>query len=195
MAFAINSCIVVEYIQETINSPAEYKISPKPEIPMSDQLIRSEKGDMIAYLPKDWSFLNVEESASSDIIAIAVNNEYTLSAVFVEIRKNEKLDNLYLTENLLGIAKSSIEKKIQKSNGLVGMVGKFQTIDHGEQKYIKYETSTDAGVIRSSNVVFRSSNGNYYEFGLVPMNINGKTLPADEEYKKIFNSIVASIKY
>jgi len=69
----MTSCLVVKR-DDTIQNDAVslYVFSPKPEIPMSEELVRSKKGDMIAFLPKDWFFVDVEEKASSDIFAVAV---------------------------------------------------------------------------------------------------------------------------
>ena len=72
----LNSCLIVKY-PESKEVHSTISLSPKPEIPMSDILVRSKQGDMIAFLPKDWFYVNVFEKASADVFAVAVNPEYT----------------------------------------------------------------------------------------------------------------------
>ena len=47
--FLINSCIVVKYQGGGEDEEVRMiELSPKPEIPMSDELVRSPEGDMVA---------------------------------------------------------------------------------------------------------------------------------------------------
>ncbi|MBI5324475.1 MAG: hypothetical protein HZB41_04265 [Ignavibacteriae bacterium] len=187
-------CIVVRHktVSEEVTT---LNLSPKPEIPMSDKLVRSKKGDIIAFLPVDWFFVNVEEKASSDVFAVAVNPDYTLSAVFSSIRKNDLTDSLVSKEGLLGLARTSLNIHENKTAGAVKQVGKYSLIQSGTMSFAKYNYSNSSGALITQTAVFKSSINQYYEFALIPMNISGKPLPTQIEIDKIFNSIIATIQY
>ncbi|OGU15592.1 MAG: hypothetical protein A2X63_05430 [Ignavibacteria bacterium GWA2_35_8] len=190
----ISGCIVVKH--NTVEDEVTMiNLSPKPEIPMSDKLVRSKKGDIIAFLPQDWFFVNVEEKASADVFAVAVNPDYTLSAVFSAIRKNDITDSIVSKEGLLGLARTSLSYHENKTAGAVKQVGKYSLMQLGTMSFAKYNYSNSSGALVSQTAVFKSSINQYYEFALIPMNITGKSLPSQIEIDKIFNSIVATIQY
>lgn len=190
----ISSCIVVKH-KPVADEVIMINLSPKPEIPMSDKLVRSKKGDIIAFLPQDWFFVNVEEKASADIFAVAVNPDYTLSAVFSTIRKNDITDSIVNKEGLLGLARTSLSYHENKTAGAVKQVGKYSLIQLGTMSFAKYNFSNSSGALVSQTAVFKSSINQYYEFAIIPMNITGKPLPSQVEIDKIFNSIIATIQY
>ncbi len=193
--FVLNSCIIIKEKEQKEEIKTSIALSPKPEIEMSDQMVRSGLGDMIAFLPKDWFFVDGEEKAPAEVYAIAVNPEYSLCAVFSEIRKNDEIDEIVKKENLLGLGRCSFEKLNKKSAGTVQLIGKFQNLVLGQKNFVKYEISNSSGVITSKVVVFQSEMKNYYQFTLMPLDVQGKPIPAKEEFTKIFNSILATIKY
>lgn len=191
----LNSCIIVKEKDQKEEVKTSISLSPKPEIEMSEQMVRTGIGDMIAFLPKDWFFVDGEDKAPAEVYAIAVNPDYSLCAVFSEIRKNEEIDEIVKKENLLGLGRISYEKLNKKSGGTVQLIGKFQNIVLGQKNFVKYEISNSAGAITSKVIVFQSEMKNYYQFTLIPMDVQGKPIPPKEELNKIFNSILATIKY
>ena len=80
----VPSCLFVK-APEQKSDVQNVALSPQPEIEMSDELVRTRAGDMIALMPKGWVFLDTKSDASADIVAIAVNPEYTLSMVVSSI--------------------------------------------------------------------------------------------------------------
>jgi hypothetical protein len=187
-------CIVVKH-RTMVEENIEVTLSPKPEIPMSDILVRSKKGDMIAFLPKDWFFIDVEEKASADVFAVAVNPEYTLSAVFSTIKKNEITDSIVAKESLLGLARISLDHHEKKTAGAIKQIGIYTTIHLGPLSFTKYDFSNSSGSLVTQTAVFKSSINQYYEFSLIPMNITGKPLPTQIEIDKIYRSIMTTIQY
>lgn len=192
--FFTTGCIIVKLKPDLPDSPM-VNLSPKPEIPMSDKLVRSAKGDMIAYLPEGWDFIDLQEKTSPDVYAVAVNPEYTLTAVFTSIRKNDKSDTAFAKEGLLGIARISLANHQTKSGDAVKQVGNFMNLQMGAMSFAKYESTTVVGLLSAQTAVFVSSINQYYEFALVPMNITGKAQPTQLEANKIFNSILSTIQY
>ena len=188
------SCIIVKMKPDLPDNPM-VSLSPKPEIPMSDKLVRSLKGDMIAYLPEGWDFIDLQEKTSPDVFAVAVNPEYTLTAVFTSIRKNDKSDTAFARDGLLGIARISLANHQTKSGDAVKQIGNFMNLQMGAMTFAKYESTTVAGLLSAQTAVFVSSINQYYEFALVPMNITGKVQPTQPEANKIFNSILSTIQY
>jgi hypothetical protein len=190
----MSSCFVVLEEVETDIAPV-ITISPKPIIPMSDTLVRSVKGDMIAFLPKGWFFVDVEDKISSDVFAVAVNPDYTLSAVFSCIKSDESVNELVAKEGLIGLARSALTKKQIKSGDAIKLTGKYAMINMGTLSFCKYSYSTTGGALSALSVVFISSLNQYYEFAIVPMNIKNKFIPPQKEIEDIFTSIVTTIQY
>jgi hypothetical protein len=194
LTLAINGCIIVKMKPDVAENPV-VTLSPKPEIPMSDILVRSSKGDMIAYLPEGWDFIDVQDKASADIFAVAVNQDYTLTAVFSSIRKNDKSDTAYSKDGLLGIARISLANHQTKSGDAVKQVGNYSNLSMGAMNFAKYESTTTAGLLTAQTAVYVSSLNQYYEFSIVPMNITGKPQATQKEALSVFNSILATIQY
>lgn len=190
-----NSCIVVIHEQKTYEIEPEISLSPKPVLKMSETLIRSEKGDMVAFLPNEWFLVNVESKVSPDIIAVAVNPDYTLTATFSVLRNNELIKETVDKEGLFGLARLSLERKENKTVGLVKQIGKYQTINMGQQEFVKYEYSNTGGALLAKSAVFISSTGDYYEFSLVPINVLKNIMPSRRDIDDIFQSFLASINY
>ncbi len=194
LILGIDGCFIVKENIETDIAP-EISISPKPVKSMSETLVRSRKGDMIAFLPKDWFFVDLEDKISSDIFAVAINPDYTLSAVFSTIRKSDKVEELINKEGLIGLARSSLAKKQKKSGDAVKLFGKYTTINMGTLSFCKFSYSTTEGALTSQSAVFISSLKQYYEFAMIPLNFNGNPLPPQTEIKNIFTSIMTTIQY
>ncbi len=193
-AIILNSCFIV--IEETESDIApEVTISPKPTIPISDTLIRSDLGDMIAFIPKGWFFVDLENDLSSDVMGVAVNPDYTISAVFSKIRKNPQVEELIKKESLIGLARYSLQKKQNKTGNAVKLSGKFSMLNMGMLNFCQYKFITQNSNLEARSVVFISTLNNYYEFSLVPMNITGSYLPTTKEIEQIFNSIITTIQF
>ncbi len=191
---AMSSCIFVKNSDAPDVKPS-VALSPKPEIAMSEEIIRSNQGDMISFIPKDWFLMDIEDRKSSGIIAVAVNPDYSLSAVFSHIRGNNIIDQTIQKEGVLGLARMSLERHKRKTAGDVKMVGQYQEITMGTRKFVRYKMSTTGGALSTDVAVFKTETGNYYEFALIPMDVLGKPLPAQPDIDLIFNSIVASIQF
>lgn len=190
----LNSCFVVKEEVETDIAPAVV-LSPKPTIDMSDILVRSQKGDMIAFLPKGWFFVDLEDKISSDAFAIAVNPDYSLAAVFSVIKKNDELVQLVKKEGLIGLARYNLSRKQDKTGDAVKLSGKYTSVNMGTLSFCKFNyIATDIGVTAQS-AVFISTMGEYYEFGLIPMNIRSTAISGILDTDKIFNSILSTIQY
>ena len=187
------ACFVVIYPEKKDVAP-EIEISPKPEVPMSEDLVRSKEGDMIAQLPKEWFFVELGEKLESNVFATVVNPGYNLAAVFSILVADEQLNKVIKKDGIVALARASLERRNKNSVHDVKLTGKYQVLNAGTLKYAIYE-STNTGAINSKTAVFCSQLGVYYEFTLLPMMINGNTLPPQEEVESYFNSILATMKY
>lgn len=196
LIFSVSSCIVVKHENTQSDVAPEVSLSPKPEIAMSDKLVRSDKGDMIAFLPEEWFFIDIEQDVSPDIFAVAVNPEYNLSAVFSVIRTGDAVKTIIDQEGYVGLARISLDKKTRKSGGLVEQTGKYTNINFGNLEFVKYEFTTTSGALIARAAVFESSIGQYYEVSLIPLNdVSMNPIPTASELDKIFHSILATVKY
>ncbi|MBM2816185.1 MAG: hypothetical protein HW421_2947 [Ignavibacteria bacterium] len=191
----LTGCFIVKRPESRETPPSASMVSPKPKISMSDELVRSRQGDMIAFLPKDWFFVDVENRSSSDVIAVAVNPDYTLSAVFSLIKSNENITDIVTKEGLLGLARISFARHERKTAGAVKLIGNYQTIQIGQKSFAIFEFSSNGGASTTKIAVYKSELNQYYEFALTPMNFTGKPQPTKEETNAIFNSILTSIDY
>jgi hypothetical protein len=195
LATTVNSCIVVMHENKQSETEPEVTLSPKPILKMSETILRSVKGDMVAFLPENWFLVNVESKVTPDIIAVAINPDYTLSAVFSIIRNNEIIKNVIEKEGLFGLARLSYERRENKTVGYIKQIGKYQAINMGAQDFVKYEYSNTGGALIAKSAVFISSTGEFYEFSLLPINIKNNIIPSSKEFDEVFQSFLASINY
>ncbi len=196
IAFIATGCIIVkEKSQPTNDIEPKAILSPKPEISMSDILVRSAKGDMLSTIPDGWFFANVEESVSPDVISVVINDDYTLSAVFSSLKHSPMFDDEFMKDGLFGLARASYARRERKTAGAVKLVGKYQNLELGNKEFVKYQFSSTGGATTGKAAVFASSRGEFYEFSLIPMTITGKPLPTEPEFDKIFRSFLAAIQY
>jgi len=172
---------------------------PKPEVPMSEDYIRSKPGDMLAFMPKGWFLIDVEGKASSDVVAVAVNADYTISMVVQSIRKTDAAEQTVSKEGVIGLARVAFEKRSRKTAGTVRMLSTVTTATMGEKTFGLYEFTADSAtstrLLRSRSAVFVSSVNNYYECSLVPTSISAMPPPDEIEMNKIFRSILASLQF
>jgi hypothetical protein len=150
---------------------------------------------MISFIPDGWFLVNLEEDVSPNIIAVAVNPDYNISAVFSEIRSNAAVAETVEKEGLFGLARIAMAHRERKSGGNCKLFGKYQKINIGNQEFVKYQFTTTGGAILGRSAVFISSVGEYYEFGLIPMSVNNSPLPSSKDMEDFFNSFLTSIKY
>ncbi len=195
-AVVLSGCIIVKGTDEEQKEQASV-VAPKPVLPMSDELIRSESGDMIAFLPASWFFMDVNDRVSSSVFAVAVNADYTASLVFSELRSDDALEDAFQKEGLIGVARASYQKRERKTAGLVKNAGGFDVRMLGTKQFGTYEYS-DAGVgdvLPTRVAVFRSALGNFYECTLAILPFTGRQTPSREELEKIYQSVLATIDY
>lgn len=193
-ALLLSGCIIVKGDGEEAGDQAS-AVSPKPLIPMSEELVRSEPGDMIAFLPSSWFFMDVADHVSPSVFAVAVNRDYTASLVFSELRRDDVLDEVYEKEGLIGVARASFQKREKKTAGLLQNTGGFDVRTLGTKHFGVYEYTGSGDVLPTRVAVFRSALGNYYECTLATLPFTGRTIPSNEEMEKIYLSVLATIDY
>ena len=204
---SLSGCLFVKQKEQL---PPPTVLSPQPETVMSDNLVRSKAGDVIALLPVGWFFVELEGKAPSDVFAIAVNPDYTLSAVFSTLRKVETSDSVVGREGIYALSRMSFARHERKTAGNVKQIGKTTSLKIGPREFgffeitgvFRSDTTSGAipgpsasGTLKTKVAVFESSLGNYYEFALVPVTISGKQLPSEEETAKIFRSILTTFQF
>lgn len=193
-AAMLTSCLFVKAPEQKVDVN-NVALSPQPDIEMSDVLVRTRAGDMIALLPKGWVFLDTKSQSSTDVIAVAVDPDYTMSLVFSGIPHSESNRETLAQEGVLGLARIAYSKHARKTAGATRLVGTYGTAQLGPRTFGTYEFSASGGAMRTKCAVFTSSIGNHYEFALVPMAISGKDVPPDAELQRIFRSMLATIQY
>ncbi|HRP03103.1 MAG TPA: hypothetical protein PLE30_10700 [Candidatus Kapabacteria bacterium] len=195
-SISFNSCIIVKYDNdEEIEVEQEIDISPKPILELSNNMIRSEKGDMIAFLPKDWFLVDVEGKISTDVMYMAVNKEYNLGLVVASIPKVNEYSKKINDEGLYALAWYSFMKKEKKSAGNIKQIGKYQPIKMGPRKFVQYEYVGGNAAAATKTIVFASTIGEFYEMTLIPMVVDSNPIPKQQEINDIFQSILAGIKF
>lgn len=194
MVILLPGCIIVKGGKEA-GDERNSAVAPKPLIPMSEELIRSEPGDMIAFLPEEWFFMDVENKVSSNVFAVAVNPTYTASLVFSEMRHDDGIEVAYGKEGLIGVARASFQRRERKTAGVVKNIGNFDIRTLGTKQFGVYEYVSVGEVITTRVAVFRSSLGNFYECTLATLPFTGRTLLTNDEMEKIYFSVLATIDY
>lgn len=194
-ALLVQSCIVVKNDDNGSDYVPILNFSPQPEIPMSDQMVRSQNGDMLSFLPKDWFLVPVEDKTSSEVLAVAVNPDYTISVVFSQLKKSSQMDATVDKEGLLGLARLTLDKRARKTAGSVRQVGKYSTINMGPRNFAMYEFTNADNSMSGMAAVFKSTLNEYYEMAIVPLNIKGIVLPGRPDLEKVFRSILTTVQY
>lgn len=195
--FIFTSCIVVKYDgSEDEENSAEtiIELSPKPEIPISRSIIKSETGDLIAFLPEEWFFIEAKTDSSSTIIAMAVNPDYSLGLVFSGLPKNNSTAEAFEQEGITGIGKLSFGLHQAKAGGNLKLAGKYKVTTIGSNSFCIYDMTLGGDRLAKTAVLVTSS-FNYYEISLIPMNVKEKPLPSEAEFNKIFNSLLTTVVY
>lgn len=188
------SCLFVKAPQQT-EDVQHVALSPQPQIEMSDELVRTRAGDLIALLPHGWVFLDAKGEASADIVSIAVNPEYTLSMVVSSIPHGESTREMTEDEGMLGLARVAYQKHVRKSAGAVKLIGTYRTAELGPRRFGLYDFSMTAGGLRTRAAVCTSTLGNHYEIALVPLTVSGKDVPDNATQEATFRSILATVQY
>ena len=129
LAVFLPSCLFVKAPEDKVEVQ-NVALSPRPEIEMSDNLVRTRAGDLIALLPKNWVFLDTRNEASADIITVAVNPDYTLSMVVSSIPAAESSRERMANEGLLGLARSAYQKHVRKTGGMAKLVGGYRIAEY-----------------------------------------------------------------
>lgn len=194
LAIALPSCLFVKAPQQT-DDVQHVALSPQPQIDMSDELVRTRAGDLIALLPKGWVFIDTKGEASADIISIAVNPDYTLSMVVSSIPHGESTRDMTDGEGMLGLARVAYQKHVRKSAGAIKLIGTYRTAELGPRRFGLYDMSMAAGGLRTRAAVCTSTLGNHYEISLVPLTVSGKDVPDNATQETTFRSILATVQY
>ncbi len=170
----------------------------QPQIAMSEEYVRSKPGDLLAFLPKGWFLVDVESKMSSDIVAVAVNPEYTVSMVVQNLRSDDQLRETVRSEGLIGLARSAFERRMRKTANGVRLLSPMDKLSYGSKNFGSYEFSIDAvdsTAQRARSVVLISALDNYYEVALVPTPVTTAKPPEEDEMRKIFHSILVRLQF
>ncbi len=206
LAFAIvlSGCVVVMQKQDSAKAAQNQQsqqpqkvirqLASKPVIAMSDEVVRSETGDMVSLLPTEWSLVNLETNLPTQVFSVAVNPSYTASLVYSVVRKEEIFDQTFQKDGLAGIAKISAQKREHKMRN-IKRLGEFEEVQVGTKRFCLYRYTTDNGSTLNRVAVFRSSFGNYYEFTLTDMTFTGRKILPREESENIYLSVLATIDF
>lgn len=194
LVVAVPSCLFVKAPQQS-EDVQHVALSPQPQIDMSDELVRTRAGDLIALLPRGWVFLDTKGEASADIVSIAVNPDYTMSMVISSIPHGESTREMTEDEGMLGLARVAYQKHVRKSAGAVKLIGTYRTAELGPRRFGLYDFSMAAGGLRTRAAVCTSTLGNHYEIALVPLTVSGKDVPDNATQEATFRSILATVQY
>lgn len=193
LTLALSGCLWVK-APEQKPLTEDQALSPLPEVIMGEEPVRAPEGDMIALIPQGWLYLDTKDQVSSDVMVVAVNPEYSLSAVFSKLPSTTAAKESVEQEGLLGLARSSFNKHSRKTAGTAKLIGTYAVTEFGVRQFGTYEFSGN-GSMRTRCAVFTSTLGNAYEFALVPMSVAGRDVPPDAVQQQIFRSILATIQY
>ncbi len=194
LVFVLPACLVVK--RDVAELPERKSdISPSAEVAMSDEIVYSAGGDMVARLPEGWFFIDIGDEVSSNVIAAASNPDYTLSLVFSELRANENFMDLHENEGLLGVARAAFRARENKTAGAVRQIGEIEVRRLGERRFGIYEFSDDNGATFNLASVFKSSLDNFYEIALVQLADFNRPVPPRDSVETVFSAVLTTIVY
>jgi hypothetical protein len=166
----------------------------KPSVQMSDEIVRSEVGDMVSTLPAAWFLVNTKTTAPQAVFAVASNPDYTLGVAYSALYKEVSFDQIFQKDGIAGIAKASIVRR-ERRNPAMKKIGEAEEVLVGAKRFGLYRYTTDKGATVNRVAVFRSALGNFYECTVTEFPFTGRKIPAREESEQIFTSILAAIDY
>ncbi|MCX7879164.1 MAG: hypothetical protein N2517_00695 [Ignavibacteria bacterium] len=196
LLFIFPSCIIVKekvFTEQELSS--EFSLLPAPQVPISDVSIRSPRGDMIAFLPENWFFIDTEEKAPSTIFSIAVNSNYTLCLVFSRLTNKINVGQILKESGPVGLAMKSFELKSSKSLHRLRLIGNIENLKNSYQKFFVYKYINTSKSTVGKSAVFITPLNEVYEYSLFQLDFRMKEPISDEEFDKIFLSVLATIKY
>ncbi|MCX7909392.1 MAG: hypothetical protein N2560_07745 [Ignavibacteria bacterium] len=195
LAIVVASCIIVKEKVPDEEFSSEFTLLSKPTVPIGDIAIRSERGDMIAYLPQGWFLVDLEEKAPTNIFAVGVNPDYTLSIIFSRLTNKLDVVEILKEQGLLGLATKSFEIKQLKSLNNIKLLGNFEPIKNGTQKFyiFKYQNLTNKLVGKSA--IFVTPLSEVYEFALIQLDFKEQPTISESDFDNIFNSVLSTIKF
>lgn len=190
---SINSCFIVIYPEKS-DIAQELKLTPKPELEMSDELIRSPKGDIISLAPIGFFLMDLNSKLENNVFSALVNSKYNAAIVFSEFITNEQTEKVFQEGGLIALARLSFDKRKNNSDAEPEMAGKYQIIKIGDLEFASYSYTTNK-VVNAKTAICRSRIGNIYEISVMPMLVNNNPIPEQIDIDKTFLSVLASIKY
>ena len=194
-----SSCIIIKekdsVIRKEIEYENEYQPAPKSKIKMSDKIVRAEFGDMIASIPDGWFFIEPDGTISSEVFAVAVNPDYTLSAVFSHIKKTDEIIEVVDKEGVIGLARVCFAKHIAKNSNNTMIVNNYNTFNNNTQEFGVYSYTKLNRNTYGQSAAFISGIDEYYLFSLVSMNFTSNDVPSISQFDDIFYSILTTLKY
>lgn len=188
-------CIIVKEKVTDEEFTHEFTILEKPSIPIGDETIRSENGDMIAFLPYGWFFVDTEDKVPTSIFAIAANPDYSLLIIFSRLTNKIDVIGTIKTEGLLGIAKKSFEFKYIKSVNNIRLIGNFEPIKNGTQKFYVYKYENLTNRLIGKSAIFVTPLNEVYEYSLLQVDVTQKQNISESEFDKIFLSVLSTIRF
>lgn len=200
---SLSGCIAVKSAEEETavtkgeasdQKPRIPSLPSKPSVQMSDDIVRSEVGDMVSTLPDAWSLMNTKTTAPQQVFAVATNHDYTLGLVYSLLYKEGSYDQTFQKEGIASIAKASFTKR-ERRNPYSKRIGEVEEVMVGTKHFGMYKYTTDNGATVNRVAVFRSALGNYYECTMTEFPFTGRKLPAREDSEQVFASVLAAIDY
>jgi hypothetical protein len=198
----LSSCIAVKSAEqeaavtkgEADQKPRIPSLPSKPSVQMSDDIVRSEVGDMVSTLPETWSLMNTKTTAPQQVFAVATNQDYTLGIVYSQLYKESNYDQTFQKEGIASIAKASLTRRERRAP-YSKRLGEVEEVMVGTKRFGIYKYTTDNGATLNRVAVFRSALGNYYECTLTEFPFTGRKIPTREDSDQIFASVLAAIDY
>ncbi len=188
-------CIIVKEKATEEEFTTEFTILEKPSIPIGYDAIRSERGDMIAFLPQKWFFIDTEDKGPSSVFSVAVNPEYSLSIIFSRLTYKMDVSSIIKKDGLLGIAAKCFEIKQIKSSNNIKLIGNFEPIKNGPQKFYVFAYENVANKLKGKSAVFVTSLNEVYEFSLIQLDIEDKQQNSETEFNNVFFSVLSTIRF
>lgn len=189
----LSSCIIVKYDKQQKKDVKKVVLSQKPRIAMSNQVVRSDFGDLICYIPQDWFFVDVQ--TRPEVFSTSVNQDYSLSLVFDELKSNSDLNSLIQSRDYIELAKYSLSEQKSRATGKLDLVNDYEVVQVGELKFVTYYTTNTSGALLSRTALIITEFDHCYRMTLLPMDIIGKPIPMIQQIDIIFESILTTLKY
>jgi hypothetical protein len=163
---------------------------------LSNDLIVTPDSEIVTYKPKDWFFINTNEliknETSGEIIAVAVNKEYTMAFIVSKVQMPMAMTKLIEDNEMIDLARLHFQQKKDKTTEQLFIASDYDLLPNGQNEIPIYAFTSMGNTQKVRVALLKTTTKKLYEFALVPLDFTSATPLTDKESLQLFQTILAT---